>query len=168
MGDRAIGLATSAIRSVRSVARLLSLENTPAEVLAGVSSLKESVTKSKKEETKLLTDIANYEADRVKAVLSNGSNAFVHRAVQDLDFINMVVTQVKGAIKQGAVIILASGEGTKGGQVIILGDKNSIEGLVTKVKEVIPGIKGGGRGERWQGKVVEWRKGDIEALKKLV
>ena len=167
-GDRAINLATSSIHSIRSIARLVSSGTTPAEVLASVNKMKETATELKRTETRLLTDIAKYEADRVKAVLSTGMNAFVYRAVQGLDFINMVVPQVKEAVKEGAVTVLASGEGSKGGQIVIIGDKNSVEGFATKVKEVIPGIKGGGRGERWQGKVIEWRKGELEALKKLV
>ena len=130
--------------------------------------MKETATELKRTETKLLAEIAKFEADRVKAVLSTGMNAFVYRAVQGLDFINMVVAQVKEAVQEGAVIVLASGEGTKGGQIVIIGDKKSVEGFATKVKEVVPGIKGGGRGERWQGKVIEWRKGELEALKKLV
>ena len=94
---------------------------------------------------KLLRDTAKYEVDRVKNVLSTGMNAFVHRAVQGLDFINMVVAQVKAAVKEGAVLGLASGEGTKGGQIVIIGDKNTVEGFATKIEEVVPGIKGGGR-----------------------
>lgn len=146
----------------------MSSGTTPAEVLTNVKKLKETATELKKKETRLLADIAKYEADRVKAVLSTGMNAFVYRATQGLDFINMIVAQVKEAVKEGAVIILASGEGTNGGQIVIIGDKNSVEGFATKVKEVVPGIKGGGRGERWQGKVIEWQKGELEALEKLV
>jgi len=140
----------------------------PAEVLANVNKVKETAMELKKKETKLLIDIARYEADRVKAVLRTGMNAFVYRAVQGLDFINMVVAELKEAVKEGGVIILASGEGTKGGQIVIIGDKISVEGFATKVKEVVPGIKGGGRGERWQGEVTEWGKGELEALKELV
>ncbi|KAF6230756.1 hypothetical protein HO133_000015 [Letharia lupina] len=165
-GDRAINLATASIHSVRSIARLVSSATTPAEVLANVSKVKENATELKKSETKLLTDIAKYESDRVKAVLSTGMNAFVYRAVQGLDFINMVVAQVKEAVEEGAVLVLASGEGTKGGQIVIIGDKDSVEDFATKIKEVVPEIKGGGKGGRWQGKVIEWRKGELEALKK--
>jgi misacylated tRNA(Ala) deacylase len=28
--------------------------------------------------------------------------------------------------------------------------------------------KGGGKGEKWQGKVTEWRKGEVEVLKEAV
>ena len=104
----------------------------------------------------------------MKAILGTGMNAFVYRAVQVLDFINLVVAQVKEAVQVGAVIILASGKGNKGGHVVIVGDKNSVEMFAPKVKQVVPGIKVGGKEERWQGKVIEWRKGELEALEKLV
>jgi misacylated tRNA(Ala) deacylase len=29
-------------------------------------------------------------------------------------------------------------------------------------------VKGGGKGEKWQGKVSEWQKGEIDALKTAV
>lgn len=140
----------------------------PGEVFAHVNKVKETAAELKKNEARLLLDIAKYEADHVKAVLRTGMNAFVYRAVQGLDFINMVVAELKEAVKEGGVVILASGEGTKGGQIVIIGDKVSVEIFATKVKEVVVGIKGGGRGERWQGKVIEWRKGELEALKKMV
>jgi misacylated tRNA(Ala) deacylase len=135
----------------------------PVEVLANVNKVKETAAELKKKETRLLMDIAKYEADRVKAILSTRMNAFVYRTVQGLDF-NMVVAELKEAVKEGGVVVLASGEGTKGGQIVIIGDQISVESFATKVKEVVTGIKGGGSGERWQGKVIEWRKGELEKL----
>jgi misacylated tRNA(Ala) deacylase len=40
--------------------------------------------------------------------------------------------------------------------------------MAAKVKAVVSTVKGGGKGEKWQGKVTEWQKGEIEALKKVV
>lgn len=140
----------------------------PEDVLAGLNKVKDTAAELKKNESKMLMDIAKYEAEHVKTVLRTGRNAFVYRAVQGLDFINMVVVELKEAVKEGNVVILASGEGNKGGQIVIIGDENSVEVFATKIKDVVTGIKGGGRGKRWQGKVIEWRKGELEALKKLV
>jgi misacylated tRNA(Ala) deacylase len=137
-------------------------------VLANVRKTSETAAGLRKQEMKLLMDIAKYEGDRVKAVLGTGKNAWVYRATQGLDFINMVVFEIKDAVKEGGLVMLASGEDKTGGQVVIIGEKNSVEDMVTKVKEVVSGIKGGGRGDKWQGKVIEWRKGELEALKKLI
>jgi misacylated tRNA(Ala) deacylase len=38
--------------------------------------------------------------------------------------------------------------------------------MATKVKTAVSTVKGGGKGEKWQGKVTEWQKGEIEALKR--
>jgi misacylated tRNA(Ala) deacylase len=39
--------------------------------------------------------------------------------------------------------------------------------MAARVKVVVSSVKGGGKGEKWQGKVTEWQKGEIEALKKV-
>ena len=166
-GERAINLATSSIHSIRDIARLMSSTNTPAEVLLNVSKMKNNVADLKKKETKLLADIATYEVNRVRAAMSSGGNAFVYRAEPGVDFINMVTAQLKDDMHKDSTIILASGEASKGGQVVIVGGEKSVEEFAGKVKEAISGVKGGGRGTRWQGKVMEWRNGDLEALEKL-
>jgi misacylated tRNA(Ala) deacylase len=37
-----------------------------------------------------------------------------------------------------------------------------------KAKELVKQLEGGGKGWKWQGKVVEWGKGELEALKSAV
>jgi misacylated tRNA(Ala) deacylase len=147
---------------------MLSSGTAPSDVVANVKKANETATEMKRKETRLLAEIAKYEGERVKAVLQAGKNAWVYRAVQGLDFINMVVFEVKESVQEDAVVILASGEGDKGGQVVIIGEQKAVDGFTAKVKEALTGIKGGGKGGRWQGKVAEWRKGELEALKKLV
>jgi misacylated tRNA(Ala) deacylase len=137
-------------------------------VLATVTKLNETAVESRKKEKRLLMDIAKYEGDRVKAVLRTGKNAWVYRAEEGLVFINMVVFEIKEVVKERGAVILASGEGKKGGQVVIVGQNNLVEGLLQNVKEAVTGIKGGGKGGRWQGKVIEWRNRELEALRKLV
>jgi misacylated tRNA(Ala) deacylase len=150
------------------MARLFSSGSTPNEVIANVSKMNENATELKRKEKKLLADIAKYEGAQVKAVLQTGRYAWVYRATDGLDFLNMVVFEVMDAVKERGLVVLASGEEKKGGQVVIIGEKNSVEAFVTSIKGVVTGIKGGGKGERWQGKVTEWKKGELEALKKLV
>jgi misacylated tRNA(Ala) deacylase len=40
--------------------------------------------------------------------------------------------------------------------------------MAAKVKAVVSTVKGGGKGEKWQGKVTEWQKGEIETLKRAL
>jgi misacylated tRNA(Ala) deacylase len=167
-GDRAINLATTSINSIRSIAKLLSSGSDPEEVIANVAKINDSATELRRREKKLLAEIAKDEAVRVKDILRTGKHAWVHRATEGLDFINSIVFDVKDALKDGGLVVLALGEEKKGGLIVLVGDKNSVEGFVTKIQVVVTGIKGGGKGERWQGKVIGWKKGQLEALKNLV
>jgi misacylated tRNA(Ala) deacylase len=47
----------------------------------------------------------------------------------------------------------------------VFGKSDLVEKMAAKVKEVVSTAKGGGKGEKWQGKVTEWQKGEVEALK---
>ena len=167
-GNRAINLAATSINSLRSVARLLASGSAPNEVIANVNKLNDKVTELKRKEKKMLADIAKYEGDRVKSVLQAGKNAWVYRATDGSDFISLVVSEVVDIVKERGFVVLASGEDKSGGPVVIVGEKNAVEAIVIKIKDVVTGIKGGGKGERWQGKVTEWKKGELEALKNLV
>lgn len=140
----------------------------PVEVIASVKKTNDAATALKRTESKLLMEIAKFEGIRVKSDLLGGNHAWVYRSTPGLDFINMVVFEVKEAITEDRVVLLASGEEKGGGQVVIIGNKDSVEALASKVKQTVTGIKGGGTGTRWQGKVVEWRKGELDALRELV
>ncbi len=137
-------------------------------MLDAVRKMNENAAELKKKEKRLLMDIAQYEGQRVKAVLQEGKPAWVYRAEGGLDFINMVVAEIKDAVKERGAVVLASGEEKKGGQVVIVGEKGLVEGLAERAKEAVTGLKGGGKGGRWQGKVVEWKKNELEAFRKLV
>ena len=156
------------MHTVRSVAKLVSSGTGPGEVLANVNKLKETATESKRGEARMLKEIARHEADRVKYVLRDRGKAYVHDAGRGLDFINTVVIEARDALADRGLLVLASGESGKGGHILVVGDKPAVEDFAIKVKESVPGIKGGGKGGKWQGKVVEWKRGELEALRKLV
>lgn len=103
----------------------------------------------------------------MKSILQSGKNAWVYRPSGNLEFLNMVVFEVKDVVKDG-VVVLAAGEGQAGGPIVVIGDKDSVSKISAKVQEAVPSVKGGGKGEKWQGKVKEWRKEDLEAIRKLV
>lgn len=167
-GDRAIRLATTSINSLRLIAGSLSSSAEPAAVQASVQRLGETLSEVRKKEKKLLAEIAKIEADRIKAELETGSGkiAWSYRPTDGLDFINLVMFEIKDDVKEQAVI-LVSGEEKAAGSIMIIGEKDIVEKLSAKAKEVVSGVKGGGKG-KWQGKVTEWKKGEIEALRKVV
>lgn len=167
-GDRAIKLASASTRSLRSIGGIVSSGMGAEEVLGAVKKMSDNLTESRRKEAKLLVEIAKYEAERVKADLKSGKKAWVYRSSGNLDYINSICFEVKDTLKEGGLIVLATGEKKTSGQVVVVGDKTSVEKFVEKMRGVVSGIKGGGKGERWQGKVIEWQKGEIEALKNLV
>ncbi|KAF2659297.1 ThrRS/AlaRS common domain-containing protein [Lophiostoma macrostomum CBS 122681] len=167
-GNRAINLATTSIEAIRSMALSMSSGTAPSDVQSSVQRLSETVTEVRKSERRLLSEIAKYEGDRIKADLIAGRNAWCYRATDGLDFINLVTLEVRDAVKERGTVIMVSGEEKKAGMVMIIGQKDVVETLATKTKELVSSIKGGGRGEKWQGKVVEWKKGEIEAFHQLV
>ena len=56
------------------------------------------------------------------------------------------------------MIILASEEGTKRGNVVIDWNNIVVKSFAPKVENVVPGIKSDGWEERWQGKLIKWPK----------
>lgn len=140
----------------------------PPEVLDKVENLNQSVVDLKKREKKLLSEIAKIEGERVKAVLQSGRNAWTYRKDATMEFFTGVINEVKDLLDKSGVIVLVSGEGKKGGQIIIMGQKIAVEEMANNVKTIVKAVKGGGSGAKWQGKVVGWGKGEIESLRKIV
>lgn len=150
------------------MAKLMSSSNEPSEVIARTTTMSNAVTELKRSEKQLLLEIADFEIDRIKSALASGKSALVHRANGGPDFISRIVAGTKDALRgTGFVVVLAIGEPKTSGPVVVVGDKSAVESMVVKVKEIVKNIKGGGAGEKWQGKVPEWHKDDLKALKEL-
>lgn len=155
--------------AVRTLARSWSCGVDPETVVATATRVNDSVSDLKKKEKKLLAEIASYEVDRVKAVLQTQRSAWVYRADCGLDFFTSIITQIKDVVKErDGVVVLVSGEEKKSGSIVIFGQHIAVEALAARAKDLVDGLKGGGKGEKWQGKVNEWKKGEVEALKGLV
>ncbi|KAJ4374045.1 hypothetical protein N0V83_002784 [Neocucurbitaria cava] len=167
-GDRAIKMATESINGLRAIAVSLSSSSAPADVAAGVQRLGEQVSEARKKEKKMLAEIAKFEGDRVKMELEKKERVFSYRATDGLDFVNLVVFEVKDVVRERGVVVLCSGEVKTSGSIVIIGKPELVESMAAKVKEVVGSVKGGGKGEKWQGKVTEWGKGEIEALKRAI
>ena len=168
-GKRALKLAAESAAAVRSMSRLWSCGTDPEAVTAAATRMNDSVSDLKKKEKKLLAEIASYEVDRLKATLQTQKSAWVYREECGLDFFTGIIAQVKDVVKEkDGVVVLVSGQDKQTGAVVIFGHLTAVEALSAQAKEAITGLKGGGKGEKWQGKVAEWQKGEIETLKKLV
>lgn len=166
-GDRAIKMATESINGLRAIAVSLSSSAAPADVAAGVQRLGDQMSEARKREKRMLAEIAKFEGDRIRKEGEEKDCVFMYRATDGLDFVNLVVYEIKDAVKEG-VAVLCSGEVKSSGSLVIIGKTDLVESMAAKVKEIVSTVKGGGKGGKWQGKVTEWQKGEIEALKKAV
>jgi misacylated tRNA(Ala) deacylase len=164
-GDRAIKMATESINGLRTIAVSLSSSSEPKDVAVGVQRLGDQVSDARKREKKMLVEIAKFEGGKIKLRLSHGSpTAFLHRATDGLDFINLVIFEIKDVVKEYGVVVLCSGEVRASGSIVVFGQPDLVERMAAKVKDIVSTAKGGGKGEKWQGKVTEWQKGEVEAL----
>ncbi|KAK2732596.1 alanyl-trna synthetase domain-containing protein [Colletotrichum kahawae] len=169
VGDRAISLATAAISAMSSVSKLLSCPSAPQDVIQTVKRTQETASELKKREKKLLADIAQFEAEAAKTKLQASKAVWVHRGDGNADFVKGVTVNVKDALAaSGGLVVLATGEEKQGGQLVVLGQKTGVEALVPRIKELVKDVKGGGAGDKWQGKVTAWDKGVLVSLKELV
>ncbi|KAI8270510.1 threonyl and Alanyl tRNA synthetase second additional domain-containing protein [Colletotrichum sp. SAR11_239] len=141
----------------------------PQEVIQTVKRTQETASELKKREKKLLADIAQFEAEAAKTKLQASKAVWVHRGDGNADFVKVVTVNVKNAlVAPGGLVVVATGEDKQGGQLVVLGQKAGIEALVPKIKELVKDVKGGGAGDKWQGKVTTWDKGVLVSLKELV
>ncbi|CAE6433549.1 unnamed protein product [Rhizoctonia solani] len=162
-GARAIALATSSLRATRSLSATLSAGPTPSELGARATQVTNSLRDAIRAKRKLEAEIAEYIAARV----IQNQLSWVHRTDVGLDFLMDVVS----AIPPGnlpVVLALATGSGTEGGSVLIVGSNaEQVQSAASKALAVVKGLKGGGKGAKWQGKVQAWEKGNIDALERI-
>ena len=167
-GDRAISLATDSINGLRNIAVSLSSSAAPEEVAAKVQGLSEQVSEGKKREKRMLAEVAKFEAQQIKETLQCAVSAFSHRPDDGLDFINLALIELRDTLKGNGVAVLCTGDTKMPGSLVIAGKAELVESLSAKVKDIVKTVKGGGKGEKWQGKITEWQKGEIDALKTAV
>jgi misacylated tRNA(Ala) deacylase len=168
-GKRALKLATESAAAVRSMSRLWSSGTDPEAVVAAATRINDSISELKKKEKKLLAEIASYEVDRINVALQTQKTAWVYREECGLDFFTGIIAQIKDVVKEkNGAVVLVSGQEKQAGAIVIFGNLETVEALSAQAKDAITGLKGGGKGEKWQGKVAEWQKGEIEVLRKLV
>ena len=163
-GDRAIKLATESINGLRSVAVSLSTSATPSDVAAGVQRLSDSQSELRKREKRMLAEISKFESERIKTHLLEHGSAFLYRGTDGLELVNLIASEVKDIANEHGVVVICSGEIKAPGSIVIFGKAQLVERMVSKTKEIFSMVRGGGKGLKWQGKVAEWQKGQIEAL----
>ncbi|KAL1606444.1 hypothetical protein SLS60_003848 [Paraconiothyrium brasiliense] len=167
-GDRAVKLATDAINGLRGIGVSLSTSAAPEDVAEKVKLLNEHVAEGRKKEKRMVAELAKYGAREVKETLKRSTGAFLHRPEDGVDFINRVLIEMADTLDQGGVVVLCTGDVKSSGMIVIQGREDLVTELSAQVKETVKTAKGGGKGRKWQGKVTEWGKGEVEALENAV
>lgn len=144
------------------------------EVPEKVGVLNGSYRKALSRESNLLKEIAATEAQKVYTTLTTTDVDYVYRADNNPEYLTLVQKELLTLINtskaptvdlEKQTVVLYNGDyasGT-GGMVKILGPKaTEIQG---ELKKRILNLKGGGKGNTFQGKVVLYAKGELDAVK---
>lgn len=173
VGDRALRLSRRSINGLRSVGGLLSSGSGAEEVETGVQRLLEQASEARRREKRLLTEVAQLYAQQVKVSLRQHEVSFLHRAEGDLEFANLVIAGLAEGLQdiESSVAVICTGQRKRPGTVMIVGSNSaSVQKTVDCLRACVSSVKGGGgkgpwrNSSKWQGKVTQWEKGELEAF----
>ncbi|KAK9239654.1 Threonyl/alanyl tRNA synthetase [Lipomyces kononenkoae] len=164
IGERVRAYARESNNLTRTLNSRLSCQTD--EIEAKISRLESQLRDSLKREKLWMADVVKSDSARVKEDLKAEKKAYVYRGdVVGLDYYNSLVAEIGPLEPNSGVAILACGAGKNGGALLVIGD--GADKVASKIREegIIKGLKGGGKGAKWQGKVTQWEKGEVESLK---
>ncbi|EAZ62906.1 Alanyl-tRNA synthetase (Alanine--tRNA ligase) (AlaRS) [Scheffersomyces stipitis CBS 6054] len=139
------------------------------EVADKVALLNSNYRKALSREQNLLKELAADEASRIFTRFKNTDAKvdYVYRAENSPEFLILVqkeLTTLINSDKESGTVVLFNGDypsGT-GGMVKILGPQAEV--LQSELKSKIKNLKGGGKGNSFQGKIAKYEKGELETL----
>lgn len=145
------------------------------EVADKVSALNINYKKSTSRESNLLKELAGIEANRVFNIFKQGTGKieFVYRTDNSPEYITAFQKELSTLINnnknsgvdldKNQTIILINGDYASGagGMIKIMGPKATE--VQTELKQRISGLKGGGKGSTFQGKIPNYEKGELES-----
>ncbi|KAK9360995.1 Threonyl/alanyl tRNA synthetase [Lipomyces starkeyi] len=164
IGDRVREYARESNNLTRALNSRLSCQT--EEIELKISRLESQLRDSLKREKLWMADVVKAEAARVNEELKLVKKSYVYRGdIVGLDYFNSLVVEMGKLEPTSGVVILASGAGKNGGALLVIGD--GADEVASKIRDdcIIKGLKGGGKGAKWQGKITQWEKGEVESLK---
>ncbi|KAF2449071.1 ThrRS/AlaRS common domain-containing protein [Karstenula rhodostoma CBS 690.94] len=167
-GDRAVKMAITSINSLRDIGISLSTSAAPEDIADKIKNLNNQVSEGRRKEKRMIAELAKYQAQQIKESLQSSVGAFLHRPDDGVDFVSRVLIEMDDTLKQDGVILLCTGDVKSTGTIVIQGREDLVSTLSAKVKEIVKAAKGGGKGRKWQVKVIEWGRGEVEELKNAV
>ncbi|KAK9464905.1 Threonyl/alanyl tRNA synthetase [Lipomyces arxii] len=166
IGDRVRAYAREMNTLTRSLNAKLSCQT--EEIETKITKLDSQMRDSYKSEKQWMAEVASLEAARIKTELAECKKVYVYRPEQStLVYFNMLMAELKLEPGSG-VVVLACGTGKTGGALVVIGDNADKVAAEIRDAGVVKELKGGGKGVKWQGKVMAWEKGEPETLSAFV
>ncbi|KAJ8101096.1 Threonyl/alanyl tRNA synthetase [Lipomyces tetrasporus] len=164
IGDRVRAYA----RELNNLTRVLNsrLSCQTEEIEAKISRLDSQLRDSLKREKLWRADVVKSDAARIKEELKQDKKSYVYRADgAGLDYFNSLVAEIGHLEASSGVLVLASGAGKNGGALLVIGEGADRVASSLVGDGIIKSLKGGGKGAKWQGKISQWEKGEVEMLR---
>ncbi|KAK9324584.1 Threonyl/alanyl tRNA synthetase [Lipomyces orientalis] len=163
IGDRVRAYA----RELNNLTRVLNsrLSCQTEEIEAKISRLDSQLRDSLKREKLWRADVVKSDAARVMDELKQEKKSYVYRADgAGLDYFNSLVAEIGNLEASSGVLVLASGAGKNGGALLLIGEGADKVASRLVGDGIIKSLRGGGKGAKWQGKISQWEKGEVEKL----
>lgn len=123
------------------------------------ASIVEQGKKASQKANSLMLELALLKVAEVKKDIQEGKPVtFVYRPDGDLTYINNIYKEVSKELGSTTVVLI-TGEAKQTGAIIVDGERTSE--IVDQLKKLLKTLKGGGKG-KFQGKVSEYGKGELE------
>ncbi|KAG2181189.1 hypothetical protein INT43_008771 [Umbelopsis isabellina] len=159
VGRRVLDLLDSSYKTCKTLTGLLSCG--PEDFALQVTRLQNLQRAQAKTIKRLMAELASHAVTELTEQINKSGYAMVHREDADMDYLSLLGSLAKEQKlleeNDKAVIVLAGGEQSAGGPIIVLGaNDEKVKKTAQTLTQHLDGLKGGGKG-RWQGKCKTWK-----------
>ena len=124
-----------------------------------------NLRQSQKDLKNLTREIADFSAQELIREIGNEKLLKLHRKDVGPDFLTSAAEKLKHLVADGVTIALSCGEQKKGGNVVILGEKDKLDKVSKEILTLLDG-KGAAKNGRIQAKIVNVK--NIEKVYELL
>lgn len=159
VGRRVLDLLDSSYKTCKTLTGLLSCG--PEDFAPQVTRLQNLQRAHAKTIKRLMAELASHAVTELADQIKKSGYAMVHREDADMDYLallgNLAKEQKLLEENEKVVIVMAGGELSAGGPIIVLGvNDETVKKTAQTLTQHLDGLKGGGKG-RWQGKCKTWK-----------
>jgi len=145
-GNRVLDYVNHSLSRERRLTTIL--KNGPEDHVDLVEKLQLTVKIANKTLQSLLRELASVQAEKIKA--ENGKYHVVHRRDGDMDFVNILLSEL--SLSETTVLVTIGEDNS--GQMILAGSADVVQQLGPRICEIFVG-KGAAKGKRFQAKVTQ-------------